>query len=113
MPIKETAIEKQLRIKTGVCQRTYKEYLSYREEEKREQEVLEKMKSESTDEFMIRQQTNVVKESQMMIPDSKQRLRVALDELSNLIDSLEENEDMKDNQRFLEAKQAINSISID
>ncbi|KAK8797403.1 hypothetical protein WA158_004611 [Blastocystis sp. Blastoise] len=110
MPSKETDIEKKLRIQMGTYQRLIKEVAAYEKEETMEEQTLETMKANHDDPFMIKQQEQVVKETKMMIPDTKTRLQTAFDNLKNLVDMLEAKGGMEENVKFTEAKNLINSV---
>lgn len=73
--------KRSLKIKTGAVKRTSKEYLSYFTEKKKEEAFLEKMRIISADPYDIKQQENVVQESQMMIPETKKQLEGLLADL--------------------------------
>jgi tubulin-specific chaperone A len=72
---------RNLKIKTGAVRRTAKEYLYYFTEKTKEEAFLEKMRIISADPYDIKQQENVVQESQMMIPETKKQLEGLLADL--------------------------------
>lgn len=73
--------KRNLKIKTGAVKRTAKEYLYYFSEKTKEEAFLEKMRIISADPYDIKQQENVVQESQMMIPETKKQLAGLLADL--------------------------------
>lgn len=53
------ALEKDLKIKTGIVTRLYKEYHAYLKEEENQKKRIERIKSEGADEHDIRKQVNL------------------------------------------------------
>lgn len=53
------ALEKDLKIKTGIVTRLYKEYYAYLKEEENQKKRIERIKSEGADEHDIRKQVNL------------------------------------------------------
>ncbi|CAF4733067.1 unnamed protein product, partial [Rotaria sp. Silwood1] len=62
---------KDLKIKTGVSKRTWKEYLSYKKEYENEKRKVEKMTNEGRDEYDLRKAQEVFKETESMISHTK------------------------------------------
>ena len=79
---------KKLKIQIGVCKRLSKEVLSYEKEVITNEAKVQKMKDDGKDPYDIRKQEEVLGESYMMVPDSKNRLEAALFELANIIVSI-------------------------
>ena len=79
---------KKLKIQIGVCKRLSKEVLSYEKEVITNENKVQKMKDDGKDPYDIRKQEEVLGESYMMVPDSKNRLEAALFELANIIVSI-------------------------
>ncbi|XKL66700.1 hypothetical protein PGB90_010120 [Kerria lacca] len=77
---------KNLKIKTGILKRLTKEKLMYEEEVSALQEKLQMYKNEGKDEYFIKKQTEVLKEANMMVPDTIRRLQRAYDDLKMTID---------------------------
>ena len=91
--------QKKLKIQVGVCQRLLKEVGSYEKEVIENEAILERMRGDSTkysynnnfycfdlwtvcrDSHDIRKFEEVLQESYMMVPDSKRRLEVSIDNL--------------------------------
>ncbi|XP_014668344.1 PREDICTED: tubulin-specific chaperone A-like [Priapulus caudatus] len=99
------AIIKNIRIKTGVVKRIAKEKNMYEKEAQMLQERVEKMKAEGRDEHDIKKQQEVTQESNMMIPDCVKRLKAAMADLGNLLDS---NQDLCDAEEYKAAKNTMN-----
>lgn len=72
---------KNLKIKTGTLRRLTKEKVMYEEEAQTLQEKLKQYKEEGKDEYFIKKQTEVLKEANMMVPDTIRRLQKAYDDL--------------------------------
>lgn len=64
---------KQLRIKTGVVKRLFKEKISYEKEAVSQRNRIDKFKGEGKDEHVIRKEEEVLQECLMIIPDSQRR----------------------------------------
>ena len=80
---------KKLRIQTGVAKRCGKEKLSYRKEANLQKEKLEKMKQEGKDDIQIKNMSEQIQESLMMIPDCHRRLEKAVGEIKVLLQEFE------------------------
>ena len=100
----ETQAEKQLRIKTGSLQRIKKELAAYEQEVEQQAAKVQRMRDEQQDEYDIKKQTEVLAESEMMIPNTKQRMMAAADALSTFIDS---NEDAIGSSKKLDEAKAL------
>ena len=72
---------KNLKIKTGTLRRLTKEKVMYEQEAQTLQEKLKQYKQEGQDEYFIKKQTEVLKEANMMVPDTIRRLHKAYDDL--------------------------------
>lgn len=69
--------------------RMLKEVAYYEKEVKENEEKLQKMKDEERNPFDIKKFAEVLEESHMMIPDSKNRLEQALSDLATYVESTE------------------------
>jgi len=102
---------KILKIKTGVVKRLTKEKLMYIKETDQQREKVEKLKVSGIDESTFKKQEEVLRESQMMIPDTQRRLKAAFLDLKSVIadcEELKEEEDYLNAQKFLaEAEKEI------
>eukprot|EP01040_Poterioochromonas_malhamensis_P000510 gene510-544_t len=93
MPIKKQGVEatdKKLKVQIGVCKRMKKEVAAYEKEVITNEARVQKMKDEGRDIYDIRKQEEVLQESYMMVPDSKNRFQEALNELNNLLEQYAE-----------------------
>ncbi len=77
---------KNLKIKTGTLKRLTKEKLMYEQEVTTLQEKLKTYKDEARDEYFIKKQTEVLKEANMMVPDTMRRLQKAYDDLKMTVE---------------------------
>ncbi|CAI5787433.1 tubulin-specific chaperone A [Podarcis lilfordi] len=76
---------RQIKIKTGVVKRLAKEKVMYEKEAKQQEEKIEKMKAEDSENYAIKKQIEVLQESRMMIPDCQRRLEAAHADLAQLL----------------------------
>ncbi|VVC30038.1 Tubulin binding cofactor A [Cinara cedri] len=95
---------KTLKIKTGVVKRLTKEKLMYIKETDQQLEKVKKLKESGSDESVIKKQEEVLRESQMMIPDTQRRLKAAFDDLKSVIADCEE---LKEEVDYLNAKKFL------
>eukprot|EP00244_Chara_vulgaris_P014550 TRINITY_DN9183_c0_g1_i10.p1 TRINITY_DN9183_c0_g1~~TRINITY_DN9183_c0_g1_i10.p1 ORF type:complete len:113 (-),score=33.46 TRINITY_DN9183_c0_g1_i10:872-1210(-) len=102
-------MKKQLKRKTDVYKRVSKELQSYEKEVAREQAKVDKMKAEGADPFDIKQQENVLAESQMMIPDCRKRLTKALQDLESLLSEAEEDPSVVGTEELTNAKSIVDA----
>ncbi|KAG8831681.1 hypothetical protein FRC17_002771 [Serendipita sp. 399] len=78
--------KKQLKIKTGVVTRLWKEHTLYKKEEQDNQVKLDQMKADGeADEWKIKNQTNLIKESGKMVLVTQDKLAAAVGELRELV----------------------------
>lgn len=92
--------------------RSHKDYFSYDKEMKGQEEQLEKMKTvEEPDEHKIKKQLEMVEETMKMIPDCKQRIQAAYEELVGLVADYEEDEEMKENADYKVAQDVIKDVT--
>ncbi|XP_035667272.1 tubulin-specific chaperone A-like [Branchiostoma floridae] len=99
---------RQIKIKTGVVKRIGKEKTMYGKEVLKEEERLEKFKSEGKDDHDIRKQEEVLQESKMMIPDCRRRLMTAHEELTKM---LEAEADLNETEEFKAAQEVLDDAS--
>jgi len=79
-----------LKIKTGSVQRLSKELGMYAEEQATEAARVAKMRESNADSHDIQHAENVLAEAAMMIPDTRQRLEVALQDLQSTLEEAAE-----------------------
>lgn len=77
---------KQLEIKTGVLKRLIRERSSYEEEVVTEMARFDRMKSSGKEEADLRLQTEVIRETEAMVPDTQRRLTAAYDDMKKYLD---------------------------
>eukprot|EP01028_Stygiella_incarcerata_P012441 TRINITY_DN765_c0_g1_i1.p1 TRINITY_DN765_c0_g1~~TRINITY_DN765_c0_g1_i1.p1 ORF type:complete len:116 (+),score=36.02 TRINITY_DN765_c0_g1_i1:118-465(+) len=111
-------LAKKIRIQSGVVKRTLKEWEMYRQEVIRERDRLGQLKQKGADEYDIRKQEEVVQESLMMIPDSKQRLEEGSADLSRILSRVKPDSSVALTEEYTQAleiqeqaTEAINSHS--
>jgi tubulin-specific chaperone A len=83
-------MDKRLKVQIGVVKRMQKEVAAYEKEAKDNEGRVQKMKDDGKDEYDIKKQEEVLQESYMMIPDSKNRLEQAVEKLQEVVAEAEE-----------------------
>lgn len=101
---------KNLKIKTGTLRRLTKEKLMYEQEAKTLQEKLKQYKEDGKDEYFIKKQTEVLKEANMMVPDTMRRLQKAYDDLKMTVEGA--TEIPKDNEIYLTALDTLKNAEL-
>ncbi|GIL82774.1 hypothetical protein Vretimale_8334 [Volvox reticuliferus] len=99
---------KQCKVKTSSVKRLHKEVGYYEKERDKEQARVDKMKAEGAESSDIKQAENVLQESAMMIPQTRQRLEAALAELQSFV--AENEEDIKDAEELQVARDTLAEI---
>ena len=96
------SVTQKLKIKTGSCNRCYKEYNLYKVELQKETERLVAMENKGEEETKLKQQQSVIEETKQMIPNTQSRLQQAYNDLKKFIEdecvgdsSVEESEEYK------------------
>jgi len=92
-----------------VVKRLAKEKLMYEKEAEKEKAKLEKMKTSGDDSYMIRKQEEVIKESQMMVPDTVKRYQVAYKELQEI---LENDTELSEDESYQAAVKVLEETAI-
>ncbi|WPT14285.1 Tubulin-specific chaperone A [Picochlorum sp. SENEW3] len=104
---------RSITIKTGIVRRLAKELNMYRDEEKKEKEKVQKMKESGADPYDIKYAVgaeSIMNESSAMVPDTEQRLKVAIKDLTSC---LEENQSLEKTDEFQAATEILeNATSI-
>ncbi|KAI7850489.1 tubulin binding cofactor A [Circinella umbellata] len=77
---------KELKIKTNVVKRIYKEHIGYGKEAEYQQKRIDKLIADNADEADVRKQKEVLDETLQMIPDVKQRFAKAYKELEDKVE---------------------------
>ncbi|PLW08837.1 hypothetical protein PCANC_00230 [Puccinia coronata f. sp. avenae] len=95
-----------LKIKTGVVERLIKEEDSYRKEYDNQLKRIDKVQKDTPeDDWNIRKQKEVLDETVKMIPDVKQRLSRAVEELKDLVSAHEA--ELAGTQELAKAEQVL------
>lgn len=78
--------ERQLMIKTKICQRLLKEVAHYKDEVRANEIKLDAIKRDSSkDRYDIKRYEELLNESYIMVPDSSKRLQLSISDLSSYI----------------------------
>uniref|UniRef100_A0A8C4NGY3 Tubulin-specific chaperone A n=1 Tax=Eptatretus burgeri TaxID=7764 RepID=A0A8C4NGY3_EPTBU len=102
--------QRQLKIKTGVVRRIFKEEKSYKSESKQHEEKVQTMKEDGSDEYLIKKQNQLLQESTMMIGDCHHRLEAACESLSQL---LETEKEIEDTEEYKAACEILKEVGIE
>jgi tubulin-specific chaperone A len=89
------------------CCRLQKEVVSYEKEATENEAKVQKMRDEGKDAHDVRKQEEVLAESCMMIPDSKNRLKSALEELAAFVEASEDEEGFKEASDLKEVRELL------
>uniref|UniRef100_A0A1I8JQC3 Tubulin-specific chaperone A n=1 Tax=Macrostomum lignano TaxID=282301 RepID=A0A1I8JQC3_9PLAT len=76
---------KKLKVQTGVVKRISKEKASYEKEADQLAKKVQDMEASKADEYVIKKQKECLEESRQMVPDTRNRLSKALEELRSLV----------------------------
>ncbi|KAF8899171.1 tubulin binding cofactor A-domain-containing protein [Infundibulicybe gibba] len=106
-----TAISKQLRIKSGVAERVFKEHKTYLKEAEDQQRKLDKFIADGAEEWDIKNATRMMEESNKMIVDSTSRMAKALDDLQQLVTSSTDNKALADDANLLKARDVLKEMT--
>ncbi|KAJ2550952.1 hypothetical protein EV175_003872 [Coemansia sp. RSA 1933] len=99
---------RSLKIKTGAVKRLVKERHVYFFEADKQRERIEKLRvKEGVHEADIRKQNEVLQETLEMIPHMERRIREAMEDLDNIVASLEANDEVV--QELADARDAVQS----
>ncbi|KAI1793998.1 tubulin binding cofactor A [Ganoderma leucocontextum] len=106
------ALRKQLKIRSGMVLRLYKEQKLYQDEEVDLKRKLDKHIANNAEDWDIKNTRRMMEESQKMIADSAQRLGKAAQELRGLIVSAEHHASLAEDPDFLKAQEALEEVSV-
>ncbi|XP_055338891.1 tubulin-specific chaperone A-like [Paramacrobiotus metropolitanus] len=98
---------RNLKVKTGVVKRLFKEKISYEKEMEKERQKLNGMKQKGEDEYRVKKQEEVVQECLMMIPNCKIRLSNAWTDLKTTLDS---EPGFSNTEEYREAKKVLDEV---
>ncbi|OEU16399.1 tubulin binding cofactor A [Fragilariopsis cylindrus CCMP1102] len=98
--------QRQLMIKTKACQRLSKEVSYYQDEVDENEEKIKEMKDQNRNPYDIKKFQEVLGESYMMIPDSKNRLEQALSDLTTYVESAEV-KGLETNEWYVQAQELL------
>ncbi len=87
-------ITRQLKIKTGSVKRLCKELVMYRKEQLQHEHRLQELKQAGAEPHKLKHQENVVAEASAVVPDTRERLETASQELRGLITEAKESPEL-------------------
>eukprot|EP00899_Mesostigma_viride_P027008 jgi/Mesvir1/7492/Mv19252-RA.1 len=103
---------KAFKIKLGTLKRTHKELMMYEKEVKAEQEKLERLQAAGADSHDIKQQEGVLAESNMMVPDTRRRLEVALGAMKAALVEVEKDETVTGTEDYTVAQELVKEVDL-
>nr|ODO01074.1 co-chaperone [Cryptococcus depauperatus CBS 7855] len=115
MPVKaddSAGTLRQLKIKTGVVKRLHKEESVYQQEVKAQVAIVEKLKRDGADGADIRAAERVLKESEKMIPITRDSLQEAHQVLKDL-NAVKTDEEISCSQEFGDAFSILQQVEAD
>ena len=86
-----TQTVRQLKIKTGVCTRSVKDHQSYKKEKTQLEEKIEKLKTEGTEEGVLKRYEQDLADTIAMLPSLKTKIEDAVSALEEVQGTAEEN----------------------
>ncbi|KAI8379527.1 tubulin binding cofactor A [Radiomyces spectabilis] len=94
---------RELKIKTNVVKRLFKEQIAYGKEAQDQQKRIDKLIANGADEADVRKQKEVLEETLCMIPDVKKRLAKAYEDLQDKVQdpAYADTEELKEAQTVL------------
>jgi len=106
------ALHRQLKIKTGVVQRLWKEYNLYQHEAEDQQRKLDKLIAGDGEEWYIKNGHKMLEEAQKMIPNSRDRLAQSVMDLRELVVSARGEEAFKEDADFKKAEEVLQEANL-
>jgi len=106
------ALQRQLKIKSGVVIRLLKELDMYRREEEEQVKRVEKLKVDGADGADIRHAETVQREAHKMVPDAQARLAKAVEDLKDHVQHVRGIAEMAGDPELAKAKEAIEQAEL-
>ncbi|TXT13289.1 hypothetical protein VHUM_00656 [Vanrija humicola] len=101
---------RQLKIKTGVVKRLFKEEQIYRDEVVAAAAQVDKLKAAGADGADIRNAERVQKDSEQMIPRTRKQLEEGLVALQDLVSALQADADVSATQEYQDAAGIVQQV---
>ncbi|WVQ96793.1 hypothetical protein IAU59_003900 [Kwoniella sp. CBS 9459] len=101
---------RQLKIKTGVVKRLFKEESTYKQEVVDQIKVVEKLKADGADGADIRAAERVLRDSEMMVPRTRNQLEEAYQALEDLVEALKPETAIAETQEFTNAFSQLQQV---
>jgi hypothetical protein len=111
MPTKLTDQQKLLRTKTGVAKRCKKDVLFYNKEKAQQEQKIQKMLDDGICEHDIKQQREVLVDTENMIPGSKTRLEDGYADLKEFLETNAGNAEIEECELFEEAQSVYKDVT--
>jgi len=106
------ALQRQLRIKSGVVNRLLKEHNLYIQEEEAQRWKVEKLKADGADGADIRQAETVLNEAKRMVPDARGRLGKAVEDLKDFMIQAQATPKITEDLEYAKAKEALEQAEL-
>ncbi|KAH8094608.1 tubulin binding cofactor A [Cristinia sonorae] len=105
-------LRRQLKIKSGVAKRLFKEHQSYEKEAEDQQIKLDKLIAEQGEEWYIKNARNMLEESKKLIKDTSDRFGNAVQDLRDTILVAKQKEELAEDEELLKAEEALETVSV-
>ncbi|TCD70116.1 hypothetical protein EIP91_004845 [Steccherinum ochraceum] len=104
-------IRRQLKIKSGVASRLYKEHQTYQKEEELQQIKLDKFIADDAEAWDIKNARLMLEECKKMIKDTSNRLGTAVQDLREFLVAARQNPDLSEAEELLKAEEVLELVS--
>jgi len=105
-------IRRQLKIKSGVAKRLYKEHQSYEKEAEDQKRKLDKFIADDAEAWDIKNARLMLEESNKLIKDTSDRLGAAVQGLRDLLVTAKQNPELVQDEEYLKAEEALETVSV-
>mmetsp|Transcript_7207 Transcript_7207/g.7065 ORF Transcript_7207/g.7065 Transcript_7207/m.7065 type:complete len:118 (+) Transcript_7207:26-379(+) len=99
----EADAKRQLKIKSGMVKRITREYDSYVKEVQRDRDRIEKLRDTGAGDHAIKKQEDVLHETISMLPNTRQRLQDAVEDLQEFMKENDTDQDLITSPEWTEA----------
>lgn len=102
---------RQLKIKSGVAKRLFKEHKTYIVEEEQQKIKLDKFIANNAEDWDKNNGRRMLEESGRMVADATKRLGNAVQDLRQLLLAVEQDESLANEEEVLKAKEVLEEVS--
>ncbi|THH30624.1 hypothetical protein EUX98_g3551 [Antrodiella citrinella] len=107
-----TALRRQLKIKSGVAKRLFKEHQTYEKEEVDQKIKLDKFVADGAEAWDIKNAGLMLEENKKLVKDVANRLGAAVQDLRELLVSAKQNPEITQDEEYLKAEEILESVSV-